>query len=252
MHVSGLFTQTGMFWEGIVNWYRESLVGELLSYFSERYFSISFHIYEHIPLGPSANGSAQSVIVAVMLGLILASVVMAVSKARYGRFVKRLLREECLSPEKSKTLSELEEFRNSSVRRALSRGNALAKCVYCIRTPEDLGRADASEADPLPLQTEGLGEDAEAKTEARVREMSEIRASDRLLGGERVDFTVARFYIPEDLKYRAEIRFESRGSGWIPVLLTVILSVVVAALICRFLPDFIQLLDNLISMTAPQ
>jgi hypothetical protein len=28
--------------------------------------------------------------------------------------------------------------------------------------------------------------------------------------------------------------------------------VVGAALICRFLPDFIQLLDNLISMTAPQ
>ena len=83
-------------------------------------------------------------------------------------------------------------------------------------------------------------------------EMSVLRASDRVEGGERLDYTVARFYVPEDLKYRAEIRYESRGSGWIPVLLTVVLSVVGAALICWLLPDFVQLLDNLISMTAPQ
>lgn len=255
MHVTGLFTSAGMVWESVVNWYEDSLINELFTYFSERYFSVSFHIYEHIPLGPSANGSAQMIIIAVMLGLILASVVMAIAKARYGRFVKKLLREDCLSPEKSKTLAELEEFRNSSVRRAFYRGNALSKCVYCVRSAEDLDEVLRAQEVPCAEATEateeteaGNGEDAAV---APV-EMSAVCAADRVSGGERLDYTAARFYIPEDLKYRAELRFEARGSGWITVLLTAILSIVGAALLCWLLPDFIQLLDNLISMMAPQ
>ena len=247
MHVTELFARSGLMWESIVNWYQDSLIHELLSYFSERYFSVSFHIYEHIPLGPSANGSAQLIIVAVMLGLIFASVVMAIEKAKHGRFVKKLLKGECLSPEKSKTLSELEEFRNSFVRRAFFTGNALSKCVYCIRTPEAFNESAEEHTDAVTADAEGGEESSTASVE-----MSERRAADRVMGGERLDYTVARFYIPEDLKYRAELRFESKGSGWIPVLLTAVLSVVGAALICRFLPDFVQLLDNLISMTAPQ
>jgi hypothetical protein len=249
MRVTELFARSGLAWESIVNWYQDSLIHELLSYFSERYFSVSFHIYEHIPLGPSANGSAQLIIVAVMLGLIFASVVMAIEKAKHGRFVKKLLRGNCLSPENSKTLTELEEFRNSFVRRAFFAGNALTKCVYCIRTPEALNETVESEAHTDDVAADA--EESEASSSAIV-EMSERRAADRVTGGERLDYTVARFYIPEDLKYRAELRFESKGSGWLPILLTAILSVVGAALICRFLPDFIQLLDNLISMTAPQ
>lgn len=244
MHVNGLFPPTGLVWESIVNWYRDSVFHELLSYLSERYFSVHFHIYEHIPLGPSANGSAQMIIVAVMIGLILSSIVMAITKARYGRFVKKLLKQDCLSPEKSKTLSELEEFRNSSVRRAFFIGHALTKCVYCVRAGEVSAEDPAETAEALQAS-----EDGEEKGAA---EMSEVRAADRVASRERLDYTVARFYIPEDLKYCAEIRYESRGSGWLPVALTVVLSIVGAALVCWLLPDFIQLLDNLISMTAPQ
>lgn len=272
---------TGLFWESIVNLYRDSLVHDLLSYFSERYFSVDFHLYEHIPIGPSLNGSAEMIIVAVMLGLIFASVIMAVSKARYGRFVSKLLKEDCMSPQKSKTLSELGEFRNSWVRRSLTRGTALARCVYCIRRPELLEEAvaslkaakEANEQEEPTVSKEESDDSAEdayftrEKTDAPAEEkegakdgkeekigteMSVLRAKDALTGEERPDFTVARFYIPADLKYRAEIRFERRGSGWIPVVLTVILSIVGAALVCRFLPDFVQLLDNLISMMAPE
>lgn len=248
MYVKSLFARTGLIWESIVNWYRDSVFYDLLAYFSERYFSVNFHIYQHIPLGPSANQSAQMIIIAVMLGLIFASIVMAIAKSRYGRFVKKLLKEECLSPEKSKTLSELGEFNNSSVRRALSRGNELSKCVYCIRTSEVLNSDEAENS----CESAGASR-AEGDTQTEKKpEMSELRSQDRLTGALRPDFTVARFYIPEDLKYRAELRFEQRGSGWLPVLLTVVLSVVGAALVCWVLPDFVQLLDNLISMTAPQ
>jgi hypothetical protein len=66
-----------------------------------------------------------------------------------------------------------------------------------------------------------------------------------------MDFTLARFYIPEDLKYRAELRFEQKGSGWLFVLLTVVVTPILASLICQFLPDLLQMCDNLISFLAP-
>jgi len=40
-----------------------------------------------------------------------------------------LLKNECFSPESAKTLSELDLFRNASIRRELSRGNNLRMVV---------------------------------------------------------------------------------------------------------------------------
>lgn len=238
MNTIGLHVPSGLFWEGMINRYRESVVHQLITYFSERYFSVSFHRYEHIPLGPSANGSAQMIILAAMIALILASVVISVTRAREGRLVRRLLKEECFSPECAKTLYELGEFQSTFVRRALSRGGTLRKCVYC-----DFG-AFAKE---VPL-------DDGTSQEKLSEEETELRRHDRnRLNGERkLDFTTARFYIPAPLKYRAEVRYERQGRVWLGILLTVVFSLVGAALVCRFLPDFVQLLDNLLILSAPQ
>jgi len=67
----------------------------------------------------------------------------------------------------------------------------------------------------------------------------------------KLDFKTARFYIPEALKYRAEIRFERRGSGWAPAVAAGILMVFATALICHFLPYVIGLVDVTISFFAP-
>ena len=67
----------------------------------------------------------------------------------------------------------------------------------------------------------------------------------------RIDFTTAHFYIPEDLKHRAELRFDQKGSSWLIVVLTVVLTPVIASLICQFLPDILRMCDNLITFLAP-
>ncbi|MBQ8213956.1 MAG: hypothetical protein IJZ80_08105, partial [Clostridia bacterium] len=60
------------------------------------------------------------------------------------------------------------------------------------------------------------------------------------------------FYIPEDLRLRAQVRFDNKGSGWMPVLVMVGITAEVAALICWFLPDIVQFADNLITVFAPK
>lgn len=62
------------------------------------------------------------------------------------------------------------------------------------------------------------------------------------------DLSAARFYIPEDLRYRAEFRYEKKGSGAPVLILTVVLTVVAAALLCHFLPQLLGLADVILGI----
>ena len=64
----------------------------------------------------------------------------------------------------------------------------------------------------------------------------------------RMDLDSAHFYIPDEQHYAAEVRFEKEGSGWRSFLLVLILSVVAASLVILFLPDILQLVDNMIGI----
>lgn len=62
------------------------------------------------------------------------------------------------------------------------------------------------------------------------------------------DLSHARFYIPEDLRYRAEFRYEKKGSGVPVLILTAVLSLVAAALLCYFLPQLLGLADVILGI----
>lgn len=267
MHTINLYVSQGLFWEGIINRYKESVFHQLITYLSDRYFSVSFHRYEHIPLGPSANGSAQMIILAAVIALILASVIITITRSREGRLVRKLLRDGCFSPDTAKTLTQLGEFRSTFIRRALARGGNLTKCVYCAfetigedaDEDEGEGSSDAETEESSASDTDEATSNGEEKPvgtdeNGGAEEEKELRRHEinKLNGEKKIDFTTARFYVPEVLKYRAEVRYEKKGLGWLAVVLTVVISLIGAALVCRFLPDFIQLLDNLLTLSAPQ
>ena len=56
----------------------------------------------------------------------------------------------------------------------------------------------------------------------------------------------ARYYIPEEQKYRAEIRFESKGNGTVGLILTAVLGFGLALLVIRLLPWFLGVIDNIL------
>lgn len=61
-----------------------------------------------------------------------------------------------------------------------------------------------------------------------------------------VDFLRDRFYVPEDLRIRAELRYEKAGSGVRGFLLTAVVAIAAAILLCRFLPNLLSLADNIV------
>jgi hypothetical protein len=58
------------------------------------------------------------------------------------------------------------------------------------------------------------------------------------------------FYIPEDLRYRAEIRFERKGTSWMFFVIILIGTIIGAALLCWLAPQLLKLTDNLITLLS--
>lgn len=231
----------GDLWEKIATWYQNSLIRELLLYLKETYFSVELHAYENLRFGADAPATFQSIIIALAIGFILAAGWSTYTRSVLGGFVRALLKEEAHSPEKAKTLYELGFFRNAAVRRELWRGVDLRKIV---RTVEENNEAPTSKI--AKTSEEPTGEPTPTVTEEVVTQEKK-----EPLAPEKPDFLTARYYIPEDLRYRAEFRYRKRGSSWGLFALTVVVAIVLAALLGRFLPDLLQLADNLITMTSP-
>lgn len=216
--------------DALVEWYQNSVIAEMLEYFSQRYFTVEFGNYENFSISSNAGVMARNLILALAFGFIAAILLTAYTRVHLGGFVRKLIKAECTSPESAKTLYELGFFRSVSIRSALKRGSVLRMAVrYC--TPEDRAAARAAISP----------EEGESAPTPTARQLSE-----------KIDFLKDGFYIPEELRIRAEIRFESRGSGWLPVLGAVAAIAVVAAVFCWFLPDVVQFADNLITVFAPK
>lgn len=216
--------------DALAEWYQNSVIAEMLEYFSQRYFTVEFGNYENFSISSNAGVMARNLILALAFGFIAAILLTAYTRVHLGGFVRKLIKAECTSPESAKTLYELGFFRSVSIRSALKRGSVLRMAVrYC--TPEDRAAARAAISP----------EEGESAPTPTARQLSE-----------KIDFLKDGFYIPEELRIRAEIRFESRGSGWLPVLGAVAAIAVVAAVFCWFLPDVVQFADNLITVFAPK
>ena len=55
-----------------------------------------------------------------------------------------------------------------------------------------------------------------------------------------------RFYIPEELKYRVETRFERKGNGVAALVLTAVGAVVVAFALIKLIPLLLSLIDGML------
>ena len=98
---------------------------------------------------------------------------------------------------------------------------------------------------------------ADALDEARAKRADELALSalarfelthnavlQRLIA--RTEEESVRYYIPEEQKYRAELRFERRGNGVGGLILTVALTLAAGMLVARLLPWFLGVIDGVL------
>ena len=99
---------------------------------------------------------------------------------------------------------------------------------------------------------EKINRDGVEKAEAEAAEYEAKRAADPSLPkqyrGEsfRVDPDNHHFYIPEQMKYTADVKFEKKGSGWLSAVLFCAVMLVVGFVILLILPSLLSLLDQFV------
>ena len=157
--------------------------------------------YVNFDFGGGELVNIQVIIFGIFIGVFVASLYMVYVKNFVGRFVRKLLAEDCLSEEKAQTLAALGFEKDPFVRSAL-RGSLLASTVSRVEQPN----AEGEEKQPT------------------------------------------RYYIKEEKKYIAEMRFHARGSGWPTLLFVLLISVISIFLIFAFLPQILRFVDNTISI----
>lgn len=204
-----------------------SLLEELWAYFEGKYFSVDTGRYEHINIGSGSLITLQRVVLGIFIGVIIAAGIACYDKNRLGALVRSIVKEQCLWPDKAKTLSELGFARNGGVKASLRSPNKLGRVVHCV-------------------EKETYDKQVESARQAYVAEHGNEEGF--FMPSYRFNFETDHFYIPDEEHYRAEIRFDEKGSGWRAFILVVIISVVSASLVCFLLPDMIQLVDNMIGI----
>ncbi len=192
------------------------IIAELWEYIKTKYFTIEYREYDNLGINLTGGRfSVETFIICVGIGMIIACFAASFNRGALGQFVKELLSEECLSPEKAKTLNELGFGRNSAVRSAVRKNRILRKYLRCIE--EDNGT----------LMTKSNKEGTVALEEAH-------------------------FYIPEEHKYVASVRFEEKKK--VPVIMYIIMVIAIIALtifLIGVLPDLLGFLDSFVGHIRP-
>ena len=209
----------------------KSLIEELWEYFEETYFSPDVPYLENFTIGSGSLVTLKTILIGITLGLILASFMTIYNKRYIGGFVRKLIREECLDSERAKTLDELGYLGKFGVRHAISSSGTLTRWIRCVEEDEFYAKQDAERA-----EFEEMHKNDAKPPKFREKEFKR-------------DTKTMRFYIPEEKKYAADVKFEAKGANWLSFALVVVVSIILCAFLSYILPDIIKMVDNFISVT---
>lgn len=210
-----------------------SLFKELWEYLTEKYFTLDISQYDNLDLSIGGSGviNLSWAIVALCLGIVLAAILGVYEKKGLGEFVRKLIYEECYTPESAKTLAELGFRKNSAIRGALRTGS-LSKIVICTQKQA---------YDEQIAQKKAEFEQSADKDSPKFKSVPY-----------KINYETDTFYIPKDDSYAADVRYDKNGSGIGVVLIAIGAALLLAAFVIFILPDVLRLLDNFVGMMRPE
>ena len=198
-------------WERFVEWFSGTVVCELFVYLKTKYFSLHLGSYEHLSSGSAAEENLEWILFALFLGAIVAAFASIRYKRVCFRFLSALQSAGATSSESAKTLSELGLKKSISLRRLLFRPTPIARLTQAIR------ESGEGKTEPIPALSLSL------------RELSS-----------------AKFFLPaEDLENLLP-RYRQKGHPALVLAITIIISIVALALVMRYLPAVLGLLDAIL------
>lgn len=182
--------------------------------------------YEYLGNGAGSMTSWKLIILGLFIGLALAAFGMVFNKRVLGGFVRKLLHCEALTPENAQTLSELGYAKKFFVRYGVRRGVTLRRVVRC-REEE--------------LYAEEMRQAREAYESRRQEDSSLPKWKETPF---RVNPNEHHFYIPEELKYTADLKFDAKGTTWLGAWVFVGILLILLVVVFLTFPRLLELLDD--------
>lgn len=208
---------------------------EVWQYLSDTYFSVNFeeYNYNHIQLTANSALSIRGIIIGLFLGVMIAAAMSLHHKRTLGDLVRAIDRESCYDVERAKTLHELGLLRASSIKSALRRKTVFARTVKCVGEEDYLAEQK---------QKREAFEAEQAKIESKLRRKKWRDVPYRY------DFSIDRFYIPEDKAFGALTLFNKKGTNPLNFIFVIAICIALMVLCCYLLPEMVQLADNFVGV----
>lgn len=191
-------------------------------------------------------------------GFVVASLLAIYNKRVVGSIVRRML-SSAASEENAKTIGELgyDYKKDIFVKSALRSNSALRKYVFIAgeKVPVDEEEKQKIAEDNIAADNStNEGEDTEVKdvpSEQEQKDNSERNISQGIKGrgqSEKIDFETAKFYISEEMKIRAELRYSQKGTDLVALIIGILVFAIAAAAAIWVVPKILTMLDDFITM----
>ena len=109
-----------------------SLLKEVISDF----FSLDLGNYQNLGIPAATLSGLRGAIIAIFIGIIFASFAAVFNKRAHGSFIRTLIECDCSSPEKAKTLAELDFEKNAVIKSAIKSKSVYRGMLYCVEKEE--------------------------------------------------------------------------------------------------------------------
>lgn len=162
---------------------------------------------------------------AVWAGVIIGIAASYYNKDYLGRFIRRLLKKEATSKDTALTLTELSYNKFFPLKLHLKDGKSLRRYAEIANRDEAV-----TEKNKNPKFN-------------RLRNLFGISNVKKIY-----DFSNLRFYIPEEKKYTADVRYEKKGSNPGAFIVWIIIITALAFLVNFLVPELLTMLDNFITI----
>ena len=190
-------------------------------------FIESDEYYEYLTVDVGTLLSVRLIILGLFIGMALATFASVFNKRVLGDAVRKILSKEALSPDTALTLEELGYEKNFIIRLAVKKSTSLRRVV---KSREEL---------IYEQELENKREEyvSRKKNGEKISRLKEIPY--------KMDVTADHFFIPEDMKYMADVKFEKKGTSLLGAIVSVIGMAIVFLIIMYFLPDILGFINDI-------
>ncbi len=213
---------------------KKNIFEQLWDYLYEVYLSAEPGYYENLDFSKSPLFSLRLMVLGLFAGTIIACIAMAYNKQTLGGVVRRIIESGATSRESAKTAAELGLEKGYLAKNALRSSSTLRRFVKCVAA-EDFYDAQNAEREQLEAAaTESANKEGKKPKKPKYKEHTYM-----------VDIENDRFYIPEELRDRAEIRYARKGSGTLAMVLGIAALLIAFFVVLLIMPWILESINDI-------